>query len=232
MKEILVLKKKHFSNIPIDMNLNDPIYVYNNGNRMHILPLALMYEENAIWTDYYDNGIKCVITLTYCPITHTCVGYFGKWKIDSTHTDVLHINGDQGIIRVIDGRIIEGDQYQIIRKIEVKVMTIRNSISSIRDGMFFTMEDGARLDELEVPNNNKPIWGIEYYSSNPENSILKYSALIPKNKNANKWDITANNIRKYVATMMESLRNRGAIIIPCSEKSWFHYHPNSKKVVM
>jgi hypothetical protein len=144
----------------------------------------------------------------------------------------------------------------VIRKGEVKIMNLRNAISKYPDSLYldkydkYDKYDSKMILDSSYNTNNKIfysltdksskyhpktlIYGIEYLSARSQKEgYKKYSTIVSKDASkdkANSRNITENGYNKYFDKMMEKIRDKGGIIIPCYWFSWYAMHPKAKVI--
>ena len=140
-----------------------------------------------------------------------------------------------------------------IRRDEVKIMTLRNVLGRYPDCLFLHHQPNATLlapiVETSYTLNNKILYPIEHFSkkyhpktlvygieykSNKIEYDRKYTVIVPddatKDK-SNSYNLKLNKIDEYFnPVMMEKLRDKGGIIIPCYWFAWYGMYPNSKVI--
>lgn len=142
---------------------------------------------------------------------------------------------------------------KFIRRHEAKIMTLRNAISKFPDCQFIKIDkildpivdnqyyqNDTILYPLKQNNNNKYykfhpktlIYGIEYFTSQYINSKKKkYSAIFSNDSSKNRpnnYDIQNNGIERYFDQMIEKIREKGGLILPCLWFAWYSTFPDTK----
>lgn len=133
---------------------------------------------------------------------------------------------------------------------EVKVMTLRNALSKYPDSVMIDMKKTSIIDPLvskEYCENNNILFGevtypkiyhpktltyiIEYLSNDIDSSDpYKYSILVSKDsqpKNSNCINIDENGISKYLEKMLDKIREKGGLLVPCY---WFAWMDSNEKL--
>jgi hypothetical protein len=196
------------------------------------------------------------ITLTYCPYSSSVLIYFGKYKptgevynnnliiSDNINSFVMQITG------IEYNRTDQKRTNKLIRRAEAKIMTLRDILTMYPDCKYldFTNNKDPILSEkytistkINYKNDNYKkdyhpktlVYGIEYLSSNTD-SELKYTVIIPKDAKKDKinsYNIKENKIDDYFnPKMIEKIRDKSGIIIPCYYFAWTSMFPQTKVV--
>jgi hypothetical protein len=142
---------------------------------------------------------------------------------------------------------------EFIRKKEVRIMTLRNVISIYPDSLYLHhdikheslindayFKDKTTKFEIHKPSNKilekfhpkTLIYGIEYKSKDVTVPNFKYTAIIGRkaSKEEQNFDFVKNSYDVYFEKMIDKIREKGGIIIPCFLISWFVMYPDSKIV--
>lgn len=224
-----------FTSNPPDINLTDLVITYNTGTKIRIINLTTMLEHVIVYDKFFDTSTKKVqdISITCCPVSLTCVVYFGKWELTGTlYQDNILLKQNNQIICQLSGQnydklqeqASEDFEFELIRRSDCKIMNLKNAITIERDCEFL-----ADYDKLNISSNKNYddlIYGIEYISGKEEK--LKYTMLVPKpSKN---FDIATNNIKQYLEEFGEKIKNKAGLIITSTRHTWELFHPDTKIV--
>ncbi len=220
-------------------------------------------------SDSTNTGSISDITVTYCPYTSSSIIYFGFFimtdKIFNSNIILQNMDNPDKIVVQLTGLILkrssirpnpslkDGNIYSpntkdmVIRKSEIKIMTLRNAISKYPDSTYLDISQYKKRELLDDSYNcNKEIlypltnssseyhpktlvYGIEYLSK--KDGSKKYAAIISKDASKNKVnsvDVIKNGYDKYFYEMIDNIREKGGIVIPCFWFAWYAMHPETK----
>ena len=196
------------------------------------------------------------ITLTYCPYSSSVLIYFGKYKPTGEvyNNNLIISDNSNSFIIQLSGieytRIDKKRTNKIIRRAEAKIMTLRDVLTMYPDSKYLEFMNDKNpvlpkkyslTHQLNYPNDkyNKDyhpktlVYGIEYLSSNTKFD-LKYTVIIPKDAKKNKvnsYNIKENKIDDYFnPKMIEKIRDKSGVIIPCYYFVWMSMFPKTKIV--
>jgi len=235
------------------INLTDTVFVFNNGNRWIIMSKEDLEVHPIIHDVYYDekegNGEMSAsdITITYCPFSGSCIIYFGKWFCNGQiYKNNIILSKGKLSVSQLSCPTCEGE---LIRREEVNVMTLRNALGKYPDCSYLSIDKhkfkpivrrnyGSNYDSFDKKINadtkyhpKSIVFGINYLSNNSNKN--KYSVIIPKGTSKDivgNIDINKNGIEQYFVEMLDSVRERGGIIIPSYWFSWIDHFELSKVV--
>lgn len=254
-----ILKNPKFvNNSNINTKLSENVIVYNNGREWKVIAYDIIVMYPIIHDIYFSNikgesGITAQpITVVVCPYTLYSAVYFGEYisnnKIYNNNIVLADINEDGQILIPILNNVydVTADKPldKIIRKNEVKIMTLRNAISNYPDCLFINAKKIHKFDPI-VPHDylqsnhiyyGSPLFSkkmhpktliyiIEYKSSQEYEHSLKNTVIIPKKNNL---DIDNNGFGKYFDEMINDIRDKGGMIYNCLWFAWISTYPKSK----
>ena len=240
-----IIKPKYISRIQDkSLKLQDILVLYNDGSNWKAVPIEIMLMYPVIH-DHHNNK---PITVYFCPYTLFSCVYFGEFNPGTqVYNNNLTLENKNNIMIPIIGNIYSKDMKIIntyIRKNEVKIMSMRNAISTFPDCQFLDTTEIKKINPLvkndyfknntiHFPINKysdkysakQIIYVIEYKSKKQEN--YKYTAIVPKK---NIFDITKNKFEIYFNKMIDKIRDKGGHIYTCL---WFAFdatHDNFKVI--
>ena len=257
----IIKKPKFVHHIPLNIKLSDTIFVYNDGKRWKLVPLSILTRYPIIFDKHYDQiktkrgkFIISDITVTYCPYTGSSIIYYGKYTTTGeVYNNNIILADNNNIMPQLTGilydRKTKKQIHDIVRREEVKIMTLRNAISKYPDYVFLKQEKDIDplVSETYYHNNTilypithsssrfhpkTLVYGIEYKSNDIEYKN-KYSVIVSDDASKNKYnsrDLKINKYTQYFDKMMEEIRLRGGIIIPALWFAWYGMFPKSRVV--
>lgn len=234
---------------PENLNLQDKVAVYNDGHNWKVIQVDLLMRYLIIYDKHYDKNIVSDMSITFCPFTFTAIIYFDKY----TPTNKIY-NGNIMIKDKDNILVSQMKGSKFVRKKEIKLMTLRNVISNYPDCSYFDMNINNILDKvvddsylnnkkLLYPIKNKDnkfhpktlVYGIEYKSKDIKAEDYKYTVVVGKEVNNNKeetnsFDFVKNGYVEYFDSVIDRIRDKGGIIIPCFWFGWVGMHGDVKVV--
>jgi len=243
---------------PNFLSLSNYVLVYNDSINYKIIARDIVDRYPIIYDKYYDklqqNNAEFAsdITISYCPFTSASVIYFGKLELSNElyNNNVILIDKKNPDYKIIQ---LKGDVYSkqtkkiepiYLRRTEIKIMTLRNALTMFPDCLYLHINLSKNSiikninnyhinKEILYPLTNKSekyhpktlIYGIEYESTDI-NKTEKHTMIIGK-KDKN-FDYQKNGFDKYFDNMLDKIRDKAGIIIPCYYFSWYSMYPNSK----
>jgi hypothetical protein len=155
-----------------NIHLTDNIILYNNGNQWKIIPLMICLSYPIIYETYAYEDEKYDVTIIVCPITLRSVMFKGKFQFDKYNDYRMILKGDNDLLPIdMNQKINDNFIIQDNKRIEVKIMTLRNAIIYAPDAVF-----------MKCNKKINPIIDISYYSDNKDISgnILESGFIHPK----------------------------------------------------
>lgn len=214
------MEAKFINRLSGTYELNEEVFVYHDGKNWKTISIKTVLINPLIYDKYLDlNGEIKDITLVFCPKTGYSIGLFGKYKIkDVDDTIVLDDNYKPAF-----------DKKSDIRKLEIKLMILRNVYSKYPDCHY--LDNGmVKTDKLR----QKYGFLIEYISQKEEEKEekeekeeYKYTLLISK---IDSLDETKNGLRNYLNVYLDKIREKGGMIIPVYQNAWLKLFPKIKQV--
>lgn len=224
-----------FSDGAYELALSDIVVVYSDGKSNKIIPLELFKIHPIFFDTYFDTSDKTVhdITVSVCPYTLCTTVFFNKYYL----TDKIYLNQivlekeeDKHTILVpLVGYHYSLDSNklldQTIRRGEAKIVILRDAISKFADVKYIKFTNKSKLQPIKGSKISNSIpYGITYISGKIETEN-KHALILPKNKSLS---IKENGIDEYFNNMVDKIREKGGIMIPCLKKPWIKFFPNSK----
>jgi hypothetical protein len=155
-----------------NLNLTDNVILYNSGNSWKIIPLNLMLSYPIIHDEYLYEDEKYDITIVMCPITLRCVMFKGKFEFyDYEDYRMVLKDGDEYLPIDLNKKINEKFVIEENKRIEVKIMTLRNAIIYVNDVFF-----------IKTKHKTNFIINAEYYENTKDiyNNDITYNSVHPK----------------------------------------------------
>jgi hypothetical protein len=155
-----------------DLQLSDNIVLYNSGNQWKIILLSICLSYPIIYEKYVFNNDKYDVTIIVCPVTLRSVMFKGKFKFDKYEHFRMILKDDDDLLPIdMNKKINNKFIIQDNKRIEVKIMTLRNAIIYAPDAIY--MNCNKKID---------PIINISYYSNNMDinNNLLETGFIHPK----------------------------------------------------
>ena len=232
---------------PKNLSLYNKVAVYNDGRQWKVIPLSVLLIYTVIYDKHFDkvkdkdgNNIISDISITFCPYTFCSIIYFGKYTpVSKIYNGNVVLKNEENIL------LSQMKGTPFIRKKEVKIMILRNVISNYPDCSYF---DETNLGDLKsvidddyiinqkilypTKHKNKKfhpktlIYGIEYKSKDITKKDYKYSAIVGKNNNS--FNFVKSGFVDYFDNVIERIRNKGGVIIPCFWYGWTSMHGEVK----
>lgn len=247
------------------VNLTDPVFVYSDGKSWKIIPLNISLVSPIIYDNFYDSAIDnnsiTKICIYICPFSLFSVIYFGEFisfnKVYNNNLVLKDSKENEVIIPSLDNIYKENSDTntytlidKIIRKNEIRIMTLRNAISKYPDCLYIDNSylnkfdpivplNYIKNDQIFFPNNKfnnqyhpKTIIYIIEYKSKRTHSYKKTVLLTidASSDSVNTVDIVKNGFDVYFQRMSEKIRNRGGLIYPCFWFVWNGIYPDSKVI--
>lgn len=171
-------------------NLEDNVILYNCGNSWKVIPLNLMLSYPIIYDTYLYDDEKYDITIVVCPITLRCVMFKGIFEFyDYENLSMFLTDKDEKEYLPIDlnKKIDKNFVIEENKRIEVKIMTLKNAILYANDIFFIkTKEKINFIINEDYYNDSKDIYGNEmkYNSVHPKTLvyIVNFESQTNKNK--------------------------------------------------
>lgn len=188
------------------------------------------YDTDTITSEGNERQKKEDITIIFCPYSYTIVIYYGNFVLTNivNNNNIVIMNLDTNkLIQHISGSIIDKDETGCyVRKISVRVMTIKQILINYIDSKFLQINDANEINNNVIQNKCDNInfsYGIEYITKGTTQcKDIKHTILISKN------DYDYDDYKKYFKKYEEKLIEKGAILIPCDNKIWQSLYPNTK----
>ena len=219
------------------LKLSDILVLYNDGFNWKGVPLEIMSMYPVI-QDQHDSGKT--ISVYVCPYTLFSCVYFDNFTPSNQvyNTNLILQNKNNIFIPILNNTYTK-DMSPInntyIRKSEVKIMSMRNAISSFPDCQFIDIQKIEKKEPI-VNISNYPIhkfsdkyeakqiiYIIEYHSKKQD--TYKYTVIVPKN---NVFDISKNKFGDYFSKMIDKIRDKGGHIYTCYWYAFSSTHENFK----
>lgn len=256
-KNDILNKLTYNSEPPLNLSLFDTVIAFSDGRDNKIISLDIIRSYPIIHDLYYEENKLYDITIAYCPFTSSVCGYFGKFEMyDKIYKNSILLkkynnNNPNGFIMHLSGNYYSLNENKIIdkiiRRIEIKIMSLRNALTLYPDCLFLKINkklnpivnnDYLSNKKLIYPDKNIKniknfdkyhpktlIYGIQYKSNNE----FKYTAIIGKSKSKiNNIDYQKDKFEVYFDKCNEELNNKSAFIIPCYWFAWISFFPDSK----
>lgn len=250
-----IFKDPTFTTMPRkDLNLSDPVLVYNDGRKWKLISLYFLQIYPIVYDRYHNKNNKNIedISITYCPYTSTGIIYFGKYTLhDKIYKNNIILKDEKNnmIIQLLNKKYINNTlNDSLIKRLEVKLMTLRNAMTMIPDCLYLDINmNNIKLKpfvdkkyfEKDINNKYKYhpktiVRGIDYISLNVnKNNILpkKYSVVIGANASKtlqDQFDLNKSKIEEYTDNILEQIKDKGGIMIPCFYFAWMKFYPESK----
>lgn len=241
---------------PNNLNINDTVLVYNDGRTWKVVSLDIVLSHPIIYDKYYDDDINNTvsdISITYCPYTSCAIIYYDKYKLTNKiyNNNIIIKNNNGYMIQMLGILYSKYNKMipSIIRREEVKIMTLQNALTRYPDCQFlhYTTKMKPLVNKKYLSNtkimykiNNISkrfhpktlIYGIEYITNNSI-STKKYSAIIGDDTSKNKpnsRDYNKNKFNIYFVKMMDEIRERNGIVYPVYWYAWYAMFPTTKVI--
>jgi len=232
-----IIKTSSF--IPLDdkLNINDPVFLYNDGNTWKIVSLETITKCPIIHDTYYSNKNETFnISIVICPYTLMSMVLFDKYYLtDKLYQTSIVIKNDNNYYIPILKETYDNEFNKIdklIRKDEVRMMTLKNAMMEFPDCLFLNdtcdlkplvEKDYYNTKDIIYPIDNisdkfhpkSLVYIIEYKSTKKEK--LECTIIIPKGTykdKINSYDIEKNGFDKYFSKMIEKIREKSGLIYP------------------
>lgn len=174
-----ILKQKDYSfelnpSEQNDVNLTDNIILYNSGNQWKIIPLIICLSYPIIYEKYAFQDEKYDVSIIVCPVTLRGVMFRGKFifeKYDDYRMILREEDKDDILPIDMNQKINNKFIIQDNKRIEIKIMTLRNAIIYAPDAIF-----------IKCNKKISPIIKIPYYSDNTDifGNIMELGFIHPK----------------------------------------------------
>jgi hypothetical protein len=155
-----------------DINLTDNIILYNSGNQWKIIPLIVCLSYPIIYENYVINNEKYEVSIVVCPVTLRCVMFKERFEFYDYNGYQMVLKGDNDFLPInMNKKINKNFIIQDNKRIEIKIMTMRNAILYAPDALI-----------INCKKKIKPIIKLSYYTNNKNinNNILKDGTIHPK----------------------------------------------------
>ena len=161
-----ILKKTDYIFQSIDkynMDLFDNIVMWFDGSNWKIVPIYVSLSYPIIYDTFVDDDEKYDVSIVVCPITLRSVMFKGKFEFHS-YEDYRMIlkeeNGDDFLPIDLNKKINEKLIIKDNKRIEVKIMTLRNAIVYSPDAVFIKCKKETKfIINKSYYNNDKDISG-------------------------------------------------------------------------
>lgn len=236
-----------------DTDLTNTVYIYNDGRNWKLIPLSVVEQYPIVYDKLYQmsEGKNRVIDITVCmcPFSLHASLYYEKLPPAGLlyKNNIVLLKDEQLLVPILDSTVDSNGKLKqsVIRRGEVRLMTLRNAISKYPDCLYIvppptekplvnrTYSSNREVTQLaDYPAVYHPktvIHVIEYLSSN----TYKTTVLVGKDatsKEPNTIDWTNNGMCEYLDHHLEEIRERGGIIIPCYWFAWMSLDRESKVI--
>lgn len=239
---------------PESMSLQDKIAVYNDGVGWKVIPLDILMRYVVIHDKHFDRvknkkgeNVVSDISVTFCPFTFSTVIYFGKYaptnKVYKGNIVIKDLDKDKLVPQMIGSKFV--------RKKEVRLMTLRNVVSNYPDCTYLDIknldmpnivkEEYLANKEIIYPFDNVSdkfhpktlVYGIEYKSKDVKVEDYKYSVVVGSDgsvEEANSFDYVKNGYDVYFDSVIDKIRDKGGVVIPCFWFGWVGMHPDVRVI--
>lgn len=203
------------------INLNDDVIIYHNGDFYCIFPLDILKKYIVIHSSIKEKINKNIyyhdISIIYCPITSIILIHDDKYYLHNTVTDqCINLIKDGKVCSVID--LIKSDAH----KYDIVLMKYNYILREYPDAMY---PDLKKIDTSGHKKLNhyidKYVGNIVYliqYKSSKDNKY-KYSVLISNN---------SNNIIEYAKTYDKKIKTKLGLITPIFFKAYANIFSEAK----
>jgi hypothetical protein len=230
-----------------DLKLGDNVVLYNSGTVWKIVPLFICLSYPIIYDTYVNDEEKYDVSIIVCPVTLRAVMFKGKFELEfyQNYTMILR-EGDDIIPIDFNNKINDKMVISDNKRIEIKIMTLKNSITMVQDAVFIKLkkkktekqifDKSYYYNDKDINNNNIDIGSIHpktlvyivKYSSNTSEED-KYVILL--GNDAVKNDVTGYNIANsklndYMAKFRTKIINKNGYIMPML---WYYAKEEYKK---
>lgn len=259
------LSSPKFSDTPLDISLSQHVLVFNNGKRWKIIPISLASSFPVIHDQFYDRVVtkqsKPVISnisLTFCPFSSSAIIFFGRFvptKLVYNNNLVFRKqNHPDSILLQLLGNLYSKQTgspiHSLIRRHEVRIMTLRNAISRYPDPHFLHHSHTlSPIVDCQYSSNSKILFpllrfsstfhpktlvlGIEYQSKHVDQFNLRHAVIVgddSSSHSSNSYDQHVNKYYDYINQHVDHIRKKGGIFIFSYWFAWFSMFPNSKVI--
>ncbi len=153
-----ILKKSNYEFIndePYNLNLDDPVILYNSGAQWKIVSLDISLSYPIIYDKYSYDDEQYDVSVIVCPLTLLCVMLKGVFTFLNFIDNKMILKENDNIIPIDFNQKINSNMViQDNKRIEVKIMTLKNAIINAPDVLY-----------MKCNKNIKPIIDKLYYSN-------------------------------------------------------------------
>lgn len=183
-----------------DTKLDDNVILYNCGNLWRTIPLNIMLSFPIIHDIYLYGDEKYDITVVVCPITLQTVMFKGKFFFYDYEKNKMILTNDKKTKYIPIDSNKKNDENFVMeenKRIEVKILTLKNAILYINDLTFIKIKIKKNANFIindEYYFNTKDMYGneITYNSVHPKTLVYVVS-FESHTKNQNKFVILIGN---------------------------------------
>jgi hypothetical protein len=218
------------------IELSDKIILYNSGNQWKIIPLTVCLSYPIIYETYAFEDEKYDVTIVVCPVTLRSVMFKGKFIFRNylEYRMILEEEDNNPDLLPIDlgKKINRNFVIQDNKRIEIKIMTLRNAIIYAPDAAF--MKCHKKIDpiiDISYYTDNKNIDGTDLGESgiHPKTLVYvvnysseksqkdKYVVLLPHNFNRDVpsgYNIIESKLNDHLIKYRSKLINKDGYLMP------------------
>lgn len=218
-----------------NLNLEDNIILYNTGDKWKIIPLFISLSYPIIYDTYAYEDDKYDVTIIVCPITLRCVMFRGKFTFSNYDKYRMILKEDDDIMPIdLNHKINEKYVIQENKRIEVKIMTLKNSLMYAPDALFIKLHKNKTIDNIiddKYYSDYKDIFGndikvdfihpktlvyvVNYQSKTSKED--KYSLLVGNDsnkENVSGYDVEKSKLNKHLMKYRTKIIEKNGYIIP------------------
>lgn len=219
-----------------EMNLSDNIVLYNSGNQWKIVPLFICLSYPIIYETYAYEDQKYDVTVVVCPVTLRSVMFKGRFIFENyiEYRMILkELDNNPDYMPIdLDKKINQNFIVQDNRRIEVKIMTLKNAIIYAPDALIMNCKKEIDpIVNIEYYSNQKDINGYDLKESDihPKTIVYvvnysseskkkeKYVILMPNDFNKNTpsgYNVTESKLNEHLIRYRSKIINKDGYIIP------------------
>jgi len=155
-----------------NLNLSDNVILYNSGDAWKIIPLELCLSYPIIHDKYLFEDEKYDVTIVVCPITLRSVMFKGNFYFYNYEDTRMFLKEDDDFLPIdLNKKINEKFIIEENKRIEVKIMILRNALIYAGDALFIkTNKKISHIINKQYYTNTKDIFNEE----------IKYNDIHPK----------------------------------------------------
>ncbi len=218
---------------PYNMDLLDNVVMWFDGSDWKIAPISVSLSYPIIYDIFLDDTEKYDVSIVVCPITLRSVMFKGKFEFHSYEDYRMILKEDNDFLPIdLNKKINKKLIIQDNKRIEVKIMTLRNAIIYAPDAQFMKCEKEIKMiidksyyiNDKDISGNElkidfihpKTLVYVVHYNSNTTKED-RYSILLGNDYNKDTitgYDVVNSGLNDHLTKYRSKIINKDGYIMP------------------